>query len=109
MLVTGIFWEAFNAVSAVTALLSIGFADADVDAVGVLAGQPPDLSGFLASAGVSQTDASRYNDCFQEGAFLLLVRTQPDEQTTAINIIQTHGGVLASELSSVSPPDSFES
>jgi hypothetical protein len=103
MLVTGIFWEAFNAVSAVTALLSIGFADTDVDAVGVLAGKPPDLRGFLASEGVPQADASRYNDCFQEGAFLLLVRAHPGAQRAAINIIQTHGGVHASELSSISP------
>lgn len=36
LLITGVFWDVFNANNAVTALLHVGFADADINAVGVL-------------------------------------------------------------------------
>jgi hypothetical protein len=94
-LVTAIFWEAFSAGSAVAALLGIGFADSDIDAIGVLTGRPPDLSDFLTSIGVPRSDASYYNDCFQDGAVLLLIRTQPWAQQIAVEIVRKHGGLLA--------------
>ena len=45
--ITGIFWEALSAGSAVTELLHKGFKDSDVYAVGVLTGWAPDLGDFL--------------------------------------------------------------
>jgi hypothetical protein len=94
-LVTAIFWEAFSAASAATALAGTGFADADIDMLGVLAGRAPDLSGFLASIGVPDVDATYYNDCFQDGAVLLLVRAQPWQEQIAIAVIRRHGGMLS--------------
>jgi hypothetical protein len=94
MLVSAIFWDAFCAGSAVTALLQIGFADTDVDAVGVLTGRAPDVSGFLTSMGVPRMDAAYCNDCFRDGAVLLLVRVQPWEQRIALEVLCRHGGML---------------
>jgi hypothetical protein len=100
-LITAIFWEAFNAASAATALSLTGFADSDIDAVGVLAGAAPDLSGFFASVGIPELDAVYYNECFQDGAVLLLIRARPWEQPIAIDVIRRHGGLL--------PPSQLES
>jgi hypothetical protein len=94
LLITAVFWEAFSAGSAVTALLHLGFADADIDAVGVLSGAAPDLSGFFASVGVPHVDAAYYNDCFQDGAVLVIIRARPGEQHRAIEVLRYCGGVL---------------
>jgi hypothetical protein len=93
--VTGLFWDAFSAASAVTTLLHIGFADDEVDAVGVLGGRPPDLSEFLFGMGIPVVDAIYYNNCFQDGAVLLIVRTHPDHRRRiALEVIRGHGGIL---------------
>jgi hypothetical protein len=46
-LVTGIFCEAFGAASAIAKLLRSGFADHEIQAVGVLQGHAPAVSEFL--------------------------------------------------------------
>jgi hypothetical protein len=91
--VTAIFWEPFSAGNAITALLGIGFADTDIDAIGVLEGQAPDLRGFLASLGLPPADATYYNDCFQDGAVLLVIRAQPPDHQIALEVMRRHGGM----------------
>jgi hypothetical protein len=93
--ITGIFWEALSAGSAVTELLRVGFPDTDVYAVGVLTGSAPDLSDFLASLGIPAADALYYNDCFQDGAVLLIIRIHtPRDEHRALKVIVRHGGIL---------------
>jgi hypothetical protein len=67
-LVTGIFWEAFSAGNAVTALLCTGFGEGDVDSVGVSAGRAPDVSNCLITMGIDPIDATYCNNCFEDGA-----------------------------------------
>ena len=74
--ITAIFWDPWSVGSAMTALLRAGFSDTDLYAVGVLAGHAPDLHDFLDSLGISAADAAYYNDCFQDGAVLLIVGAQ---------------------------------
>ena len=94
LFVTAVFWELVSIGSTVAALLHIGFTEADIDAVGVLSGPAPDLSAFLDSVGLPRADRIYYNDCFQDGALLLIVRTQPGKQRIALEIVRRHGGIL---------------
>lgn len=93
-LITAIFWDPFSVASAATTLSLQGVSDTAIDTVGVLAGSAPDLSGFLASLGIPECDATYYNDCFEDGAMLLVIRAQPWEHHKAIEVIQKHGGML---------------
>jgi hypothetical protein len=93
-LITAIFWDSFSVASAANTLSLQGVSDSAIDTVGVLAGSTSDLSPFLASLGIPECDATYYNDCFEDGAVLLLVRARPCEHRTAIDIIQKHGGML---------------
>lgn len=95
LLITAVLWEVFSAGSAARALLRIGFADADIDAVGVLSGPAPDLSGFFASVGMTRVEAAYYSDCFQDGAVLVLIRAQPWEQQIATEVVRRYGGLLS--------------
>ena len=62
---------------------------------GVLAGHAPDLQDFLDSLGISAADAAYYNDCFQDGAVLLIVGSQVSgDQRRALDLILRHGGIL---------------
>ena len=93
--ITGIFWEALSASGAVTELLRVGFPDTDVYAVGVLIGSAPDLSDFLANLDIPATDAIYFNDCFQDGAVLLIIRIRtPRDKRRAVRAILRHGGIL---------------
>ena len=92
---TAIFWDALNAGSAVTALLSAGFPDTDVYAIGVLEGRAPDLRDFLGTLGIPGVDTSYFNNCFQEGAVLLIIRSQTAfDERSALDVILRHGGIL---------------
>jgi hypothetical protein len=93
-LISAAFWEAFTAASAAKALSRAGFADENIDVIGVLTGDAPDFSKFLASMGMPEGDAVYYNECFQDGAVLLLVRTQPWEEPVALDVMRRHGGLL---------------
>jgi hypothetical protein len=91
-----IFWDALSAGSAVTALLRAGFPDTDVYAVGVLEGRAPDLRDFLDSLGIPGDDTVYYNNCFQDGAVLLIIGTQSAcDERSALEVILWHGGILA--------------
>jgi hypothetical protein len=93
--ITAIFWDGLTAGSAVTALLRVGFPDTDVYAVGVLTGPVPDLTDFLASLGIPAVDALFYNDCFQDGAILVIIRSRaPRDERRAREVMLRHGGVL---------------
>jgi hypothetical protein len=92
---TAIFGDALSAGSAVTALLRAGFPDSYVYAVGVLEGRTPDLSDFLDSLGIPGVDTVYYNNCFQDGAVLLIVSTQTTcEERSALEVMLRHGGIL---------------
>jgi hypothetical protein len=96
-IVSAIFWEGLSANSAVNALLRRGFRDRDVYAVGVLSGSPPDFGDFFSSLGISAREAAYCQECFQDGAILLVVRAHsPGDQHRALEIIRDHGGVLPS-------------
>jgi hypothetical protein len=93
--ITAIFWDAWSVGSAMTALLRAGFSDTDLYAVGVFAGHAPDLQDFLNSLGIAAADAAYYNDCFQDGAVLLIVGAQVSgDQRRALDLILRHGGIL---------------
>ena len=95
MPMTAIFWDALSAGSAVTALLRAGFPDTNIYAVGVLAGRAPDLNTFLRSLGIPPADASYYNDCFQDGAVLLIIGAQVSaDKRRATEVILRHGGIF---------------
>ena len=63
MLVTGIFCEPFSAASAIAGLLRSGFADHDIQAVGVLEGHAPAVSEFLLAIGLPSDVAAFYSEC----------------------------------------------
>ena len=93
-IVTGIFWDALSAGSAVATLLRWGFADTDIEAVGLLEGRAPDLAGLLDTIGISSVDIAYYSSCFQDGAVLLIIHARPFSDRIALEIIRRHGAVL---------------
>jgi hypothetical protein len=93
--ITAIFWDCWSVSNAATALLGAGFSDSDLYAVGVLAGRAPDLRDFLDTIGMPEREAAYYNDCFQDGAVLLVVATHVSgDQRRALDVILRHGGTL---------------
>ena len=95
MPITAIFLDALNAGGAVTALLGAGFPDTDVDAIGVLEGRAPDLREFLESQGIPHVDAVYYNNCFQDGGILLIIRTPTAcAERNVLEVVLRHGGIL---------------
>jgi|SRR5215469_7451065 len=93
-LITAVFWELSSVGSTIEALLRSGFTDADIDAVGVLSGSAFDFTRFLDSVGVPRVDALYYNDCLQDGAVLLIIRTHHRKRQTAAEVVWRHGGML---------------
>lgn len=93
-IVCGIFGEALSVGRVVSTLLSSGFADNKIEAVGWLEGEAPDLTRFLHTMGIPSADASYCNSCFHEGGVLLIIRTHPLLERIALEIIRGHGGVL---------------
>ena len=103
--VAAVFWEGFAAGSAIGALLRVGFPEESVSAVGVLTGSPPDLSDFLSSLGIPSVDTVYYNECFKDGAFLIIVHTPtPYDRSMALEVIRHHYGTFppGSELHNAS-------
>jgi hypothetical protein len=97
--IAAVFWETFSAGNAITALLETEFCEEDLYAVGALTGPPPDVSPLLRSTGMPPRDFAYYNDCFQEGAILLLVRaTSPRERRTAVDVLSRHGATFSHSL-----------
>jgi len=93
-LITAVFWELSSVGSAIEALLRTGFTDADIEAVGLLSGCAFDVTGFLDSVGLSRVDAIYYNDCLQDGAVLLMIRTHHRKRNTAVEVVWRYGGML---------------
>ena len=73
---TGVFWDPFDVAPAITDLVGGGFSEDEIDAIGVLCGRAPDLTDWLFSMGLERQEAIFYNDCFADGATLLIVRTE---------------------------------
>jgi hypothetical protein len=78
---------------AIAALMREGFSEFEIDALGVLCCHAPDLTDLLFSMGVEPERAIFYNDCFADGAILLIVCTEPGRRArSAVNIMRQHGG-----------------
>ena len=92
-LVTGILWDAFSAGGIISELLRSGFADHDVNAIGVLEGHAPAVSEFLLAIGLPSDVAAFYGDFFDDGAVLLLIRVNPPRRKkTALELLKHYGG-----------------
>jgi len=98
-LVTGVFCEIFSAADAVRALNESGFDDEDIDLVGVLGGQAPDLNWFLLGMGIPADHAAYCNARFEDGAILVMVRTPPSQRKqVAQKLLKRYGGTLPAEV-----------
>jgi hypothetical protein len=73
---TVLFWDPFDVAHAITVLVGGGFSEDEIDAIGVLCGRAPDLTDWLFAMGLERQDAIFCNDCFADGATLLIVRTE---------------------------------
>ena len=63
--------------------------------IGVLEGRAPDLRDFLDTLGVPGVDTAYFNNCFQDGAVLLIIRTRTAfDERSALDVILRHGGIL---------------
>lgn len=103
VVIAGLFWEPFDAAKAETALFRCGFTDHDIDVIGVLSGHEPDISSVLFAMGITREDAIFYNDCFADGAVLVMVRTESARRVNiARRALKQHGGVFAPTESSSS-------
>jgi len=93
-LISAVFWEPFCAATAIETLLRSGFDDSDILALGILGGRAPDLFEFLSSTGLPSIEAAYYNDCFRDGAVLLLVYLEvPGSERIALDVIRHYGGL----------------
>jgi hypothetical protein len=93
--VTALFWEAFDATGAISALMRSGFAENDIYALGVLSGGAPNFGDMLLAMGIPLDDASVYSNCLGDGAMLLIVHTEPGHnKKAALEVLERHGGVF---------------
>ncbi len=96
--VTGVFWEMLSAAGAVRALNANGLPDDDIELVGVLNGEPPDLTSFLLCLGIESNQVHYYSECFDHGAVLVAVKTAPsDRRKIALKVLRQHGGTFPDE------------
>ncbi len=104
--VTGVFCEPFSAAEAIRTLIESGFADHEIDLLGVLSGRPPNLIWFLRNLGLPHEQAEYCNACLSEGAVLVMVQTPPScpsrRRKIALEVLKQHGGVLPSKAASAS-------
>ena len=92
---TGLVWDTFGMADAIAALMRGGFTEFEIDALGVLCGHAPDLTDVLFSIGVEREQAIFYNDCFADGAMLLIMCTEPGRRArSALNIMRQHGCIV---------------
>lgn len=93
--VTAIFWEGLSVGNAVNRLLDAGFSDRDVSAVGVLSGPAPDLGDFFAGQSIPAVDSSYFNECFKDGAIVLMIRASTaTDRRRALDVVRRSGGIL---------------
>ena len=104
--VTGVFCEPFSAADAIRRLTESGFADHEIDLLGVLSGRPPNLIWFLRNLGLPHHHAEYCNACLSEGAVLVMVQTPPScassKRKIALEVLKQHGGILPPEPASAS-------
>lgn len=92
---TGLFWDPYHVAHAITDLVGGGFSEDEIDAIGVLCGLAPDLTDWLFSMGLERQEAIFYNDCFADGATLLIVRTEPGTRARiALKMLRRHGPIV---------------
>jgi hypothetical protein len=92
---TGIFWDPFDAADAITDLVGGGFSEDEIDAIGVLCGRAPDLTDWLFSMGLERQEAIFYNDCFADGATLLIVCTERGHKARiALETLRRHRHIV---------------
>jgi hypothetical protein len=93
------FHEVFTAANAVRELNQVGFEDDDIDIVGVLAGSFTDLVGYCCDIGVPIEHAQYYENSFEDGGVLLLVRARESfMKQTALTVLNAKGGILPPTL-----------
>ncbi|HEX6805589.1 MAG TPA: hypothetical protein VF133_18055 [Terriglobales bacterium] len=93
--ISAAFGDLFTAGSAIEALTQAGFGENDVELVGVLHGQLPNLSRLCNHMGMPAEHASYYQACFEDGGVLLVVRAyQRSRSHTALAVLRQCGGVL---------------
>jgi len=93
--VAAIFWEGLSVGNAVDRLLDAGFSERDVSAVGVLTGPAPDLGDFFASHSIPAADSSYFNECFKDGAIVLIIRAPTArDKRRALEVVRRSGGIL---------------
>lgn len=89
------FCDLFNAESAIRALAQAGFADSDLELIGILTGRIANLIGFCQSIGIPFEHALYYQACFEDGGALLTVRTrQRSRKQAALALLREHGGIF---------------
>jgi hypothetical protein len=89
------FHEVFTAANAIRALNQVGFEDDDIGMVGVLAGPFADLTCFCRDIGVPAEHALYYENSFEDGGVLLLVRARESfMKKTALAVLNAKGGIL---------------
>jgi hypothetical protein len=107
--VTGVFCEPFSAADAIRRLTESGFADHEIDLLGVLSGRPPNLIWFLRNLGLPHDHAEYCNACLSEGAVLVMVQIPPSyasrKRKIARRVLKQHGGVLPPEPASAGLSD----
>ena len=106
---TGLLWDTFGVADAIAALMRGGFSEYEINALGVLCGRAPDLTDLLLSMGVERESAIFYNDCFADGAMLLIVSTKSGRRArSALNIMRQHGCIVPAhkEFKSAATPPS---
>jgi hypothetical protein len=93
--VTSLFCEPFDAASALSMLESIGFTEGEVAFFGVLGGSSPELFPILLGIGVPEEHIAYFSSLLEDGAVLLMVRTQqPHKQEAALAVLEQHGGIF---------------
>ena len=93
--VSAAFCDLFRAGDALRALAQAGFAEGDLELVGVLEGQVPNLSAFCWNMGMPIEHASYYQACFEDGGALLVIRTrQRNDSQFALSVLRQYGGIF---------------
>jgi hypothetical protein len=95
ILVTAGFYEPFTAANAIQALSRMGFEDGDIGVVGMLTGSVTNLTGFCQAIGVPLAHALYYENSFEDGGLLLIVRARESSmKKTALAVLNEQGGIL---------------
>ena len=93
--VSAAFCDLFKAGDALEALARAGFAESDLELVGVLDGQVPSLSAFCWNMGIPIEHASYYQACFEDGGALLVIRTRKrNDSQFALSVLRQYGGIF---------------